>query len=261
MIDHFQIKKFPKSRIATLDICELGIRKHYISSFLEVDVTDARKELKKRRLEGEKNSFTAFLLYIISQTLSEYPQIAAFLKNKREMIQFHDINISVIIEKQISGEKVPIPHIIEKAQTKNINQITTEIEEVKNKELGENDLVLHRKTSFWEKIYTYLPKWVRILFWKAALRNPKQAYSKMGNVAFTSLGTVGKISGWFQPISIHPVCFGVGSNVMKSKMIHGELKEREILHLSILMDHDVVDGVTMGRFIVELVRRIENFGS
>ena len=43
-------------------------------------------------------------------------------------------------------------------------------------------------------------------------------------------------------------------------MINGELAEREILHLSILMDHDdVVDGVAMGRFIIELVKRIENF--
>ena len=51
------------------------------------------------------------------------------------------------------------------------------------------------------------------------------------------------------------------SRVATLDMINGELKEREILHLSILMDHDVVDGVAMGRFIIELVKRIENFGS
>jgi len=51
------------------------------------------------------------------------------------------------------------------------------------------------------------------------------------------------------------------SRVATLDMINGDLKEREILHLSILMDHDVVDGVAMGMFIVELVKRIENFGS
>lgn len=259
MIKNSKTKPFPKSRVATLDICDIGIRKHYITSFLEVDVTDTRKELKKRRLEGEKNSFTAFLLYVIAQTLSEHPHIAAFLKNKREVIHFQDINISVIIEKGVSGEKVPIPHIIEKAQTKSIHQITTEIEEVKNKEIGNHDLVLHRKTSFAEQIYTYLPKWIRMLFWKMVLKNPKLAYSKMGNVAFTSLGMVGKISGWFTPITIHPVCFGVGSIVEKTKLNKGELKKREILHLTILMDHDVVDGAPMARFINDLIGKIENF--
>jgi len=261
MSKQFKIKPFPKSRVATLDICDIGVRKHYISSFVEVDVTDARKTLKKRRVEGEKNSFTAFLLYMIAQTLAEHPHIAAFLKNKRETIFFEDINISVIIEKQISRTKVPIPHIIEKAQTKTISQITAEIREVKEKELSDNDLVLHRKTSFLESIYTYLPKWIRLLFWKIILKKPKLTYSKMGNVAFTSLGMVGKISGWFTPITIHPVCFGVGSIVVKPKSYKGEVQDREILHLTIQMDHDVVDGTPMARFINDLIGRIENFGS
>lgn len=98
-----------------------------------------------------------------------------------------------------------------------------------------------------------------MLFWKMVLKNPKLAYSKMGNVAFTSLGMVGKISGWFTPITIHPVCFGVGSIVEKTKLNKGELKKREILHLTILMDHDVVDGAPMARFINDLIGKIENF--
>lgn len=261
MSKQYKTKPFPKSRVATLDIGEIGIRKHYISSFIEVDVTEARKKLKVRRVEGEKNSFTAFLIYEIAKTLEHHPHIAAFLKNKRETIQFQDINISLIVEKQLREGKVPIPHIIERAQNKTIEEITTEIHEVKTKEIGNSDLVLHRRTTLGEKWYPYFPKWLRLWIWKLILRNPENAYSKMGNVAFTSLGIVGKINGWFEPISIHPVCFGVGSIVMKSRMIDGEIQEREILHLSILMDHDVVDGVAMGRFIVELVRRIENFGS
>ena len=32
---------------------------------------------------------------------------------------------------------------------------------------------------------------------------------KMGNVAFTSIGMMGEINGWFIPISVHPICLGL----------------------------------------------------
>jgi hypothetical protein len=248
---------FPKSRVATLDICEIGIRKHYITSFVEIDVTEARKQLKKRRLVGERNSFTSYLIAKIAQTLHEHPAICAFLKNKREIVQFDDVNLSIIIEKKIGDTKVPIPYIIKKAQKKSVEEITLEIDHVKKKVLNDQEIILHRKTNLGERLYPFFPKWVRLLFWKLMLKNPKWAYSKMGNVAFTSLGMVGSVSGWFTPITIHPVCFGVGSIVTKPRCINQLVEPREILHLTILMDHDVADGAPMARFMNQLIHSIE----
>jgi len=253
----YQTITFPKSRVATLDICDIGIRKHYISSFIEIDVTEARKKLKMERLKGIKCSFTAFLISKIAQTLHDHPSMCAYLKNKREILQFEDINISVIIEKNIGDTKVPIPYIIEKAQEKSVEQITLEIEHVKNKVLDDHEILLHRKTNFGERIYPYFPKWVRVLFWKFMLKNPKWAYSNMGNVAFTSLGMAGSVTGWFAPITIHPICFGAGSIVVKPRFINRLTEPREILHLTILMNHDIVDGAPMARFINQLIKKIE----
>jgi pyruvate/2-oxoglutarate dehydrogenase complex dihydrolipoamide acyltransferase (E2) component len=35
----YKIHKFPKSRIATIDVCEMGKKKHHVAAFLEIDVT------------------------------------------------------------------------------------------------------------------------------------------------------------------------------------------------------------------------------
>ena len=80
----------------------------------------------------------------------------------------------------------------------------------------------------------------------------------MGNVAFTSIGMMGKINGWFVPISVHPICFGIGSIIKKPVVVENEIVIRDILNVSILIDHDVMDGAPMARFINELKTNIEN---
>ena len=79
----------------------------------------------------------------------------------------------------------------------------------------------------------------------------------MGNVSVTSLGMFGKLNGWFVPISIHPICFGVGPVVEKPKVINKQIEIRQILNLTVLVDHDVVDGAQIARFINTLVNSLE----
>lgn len=89
------------------------------------------------------------------------------------------------------------------------------------------------------------------------LRNPKIAYNRMGNAAITSVGMVGKINGWFIHKSIHPISFGIGSIIKKPVVIDNEIKIREILNMTVLADHDTVDGAPMVRFLNDLTKQIE----
>ena len=83
------------------------------------------------------------------------------------------------------------------------------------------------------------------------------AYERMGNVALTSVGMMGKVNGWFLPISVHPICFGISSVMKKPAVIDDKIEIREMLNMSILMDHDVIDGAPMARFIQDLSKNIE----
>jgi hypothetical protein len=46
-------------------------------------------------------SFNAWLIKVIATVLDNYPEAAAFLYNKKKLIIFNDINISILIEKKI----------------------------------------------------------------------------------------------------------------------------------------------------------------
>lgn len=251
--------RFPRSRIATIDIGEIGKKKHHVTGLIEIDVSQARKSiLEHNKSNNQKISFTSWIISVISKSISRNETSASFLKGKDTLMIFDNINVSLLIEKDLNGQKIPLPVIIKRAQEKSIETISKEINDAKNKQLTDKDIVLQKKTGRLERIYYFLPGFIRRLFWKYLLKHPELAYRKMGNVAITSIGMMGNIKGWFIPISIHPICFGIGSIVKKPTIINDEIEIREILHMSILLDHDVMDGTPMVRFISDLTHNIES---
>jgi len=255
----YRIQKFPKSRIATIDICDIGIRKHHVTGLIELDVSESRRKIKERSREAkEKISFTAWMISVISYTIKKHDTSSSFLKGKNKLMIFEDINVSIIVEKDINGHRVPIPLIIEKANGKSVEAISMQINDAKNKKLTNKDIVLQKKTGRLEKMYYFLPGFIRRHVWKYLLRHPKLTFKKIGNVALTSIGMMGQVKGWFIPISIHPICFGLSSIIKKPIVIEGRIEIREILNMSVLLDHDVIDGGQMARFISDLSNNIEN---
>ncbi|MDP4190617.1 MAG: 2-oxo acid dehydrogenase subunit E2 [Bacteroidota bacterium] len=254
---NYSTHSFPSSRIATIDVCAIGKQRHHICILLECDVTESRFKIRRRKSEGCKISFTAWLLKVISKTLKEHDEAAAFLLSKKEVIVFDDINISLLVEKSLDGKKVPMPLVIEKADKKNAENITREIEQAKKEVLSDKSVVLNRKSSKSERLYYHLPSYIRRMFWKIILKHPQIAYNKMGNVAVTSVGMFGQIKGWFIHTTIHPISFGVGSVIKKPVVVNNDILIREILNLTVLIDHDVIDGAPMIRFINDLVNNIE----
>jgi pyruvate/2-oxoglutarate dehydrogenase complex dihydrolipoamide acyltransferase (E2) component len=254
----YKIHKFPDSRIASIDVCEIGNRKHHVTGLVEFDVTESRKKIREyNKSHSNKISFNAWLISVISSTIKKYDISSSYLIGKNKLIIFDDINVSIVVEKDLNGIKVPIPLIIERANAVSIDSITKQITEAKNKEFTDKDIVLQKKTRQLEKIYYLLPGFLRRYFWKYLLKHPKLAYKKIGNVAFTSIGMMGKINGWFIPISVHPICFGISSIIKKPSVINDIIEIREMLNMSILLDHDVIDGAPMVRFISDLSKNIE----
>jgi pyruvate/2-oxoglutarate dehydrogenase complex dihydrolipoamide acyltransferase (E2) component len=253
----YKIQKFPKSRIASIDVCEIGKGKHHIAAMIEVDVTESRSKVKLYKKDKGNISFTAWLVKVIGHTISENSIVAAYLKSSGKAILFNDINISFLVEKDINGYKVPIPLLISKANELSIENITDLLNDSKSGQLSENDIVLQKKSALTERMYYSFPGFIRRFVWRYMLKHPGIVFNKMGNVAVTSLTMMGKINGWFIPISIHPVCIGLGAVIKKPVVINDSIVIREIMNMTILIDHDVVDGAPMARFVKSLTVNIE----
>jgi pyruvate/2-oxoglutarate dehydrogenase complex dihydrolipoamide acyltransferase (E2) component len=254
----YSFSRVPQSRIATFDTFSIGLTRHHISALLEFDVTESRKKLQFLRKNGTNVTFNGWMIKVIGTVLQKYPEASAFVYNKKKLIIFSDINISIIVEKKIGDKRVPIPVVIAKTNEKSALEITKEIEDAKNQKLSDGDIVINKLTTMSERLYYHMPGFIRRSVWRIMLRNPKIAYGKMGNVGITSIGMIGRINGWFIHTSVHPVSFGLGSILKKPVVIDNQIKIREILNMTILVDHDVIDGAPMVRLLNELTKYIES---
>lgn len=254
----FSYQKIPRSRIATFDVYSVGMFKHHISAILEFDVTDSRRKLQELRRSGIHVSFNAWLIKTISMVLHRHKEAAAYLYNKRKLIIFDDIHVSIMVEKKLGSQKVPIVLLLERSNVKSAREIDQEIEAAKNKELTEKELMLHKKTARYEHVYFRLPGFLRRALWRILLKNPRWAFKRMGNVIITSVGMMGQINGWFLHRSIHPISFGIGSVLQKPKAVNKQVAIREVLNMTILCDHDLIDGAPMVRLLNDLSKAIEN---
>ncbi len=251
--------RFPKSRIATFDTVYIGKRKHHMAGFLEFDVTDTLLKIRDyRRRENTLLSFTAWLIKTISSTLLEYHQAHGYLVGKRKIISFNDIDISILIERELRGVLVPLPYVIRRTNNKSIREITQEIERVKCQPLEENDNALgESRNNKFQNFYNIFPPFFRRFFWQFILKKPKIANKLMGSVSITPIGMMGNVKGSFLHTSVHPISFGVGSIVKKPGVVGNSIEIRNFLQMTILLDHDVIDGGPMARFIQKLSKRIE----
>ncbi|HWQ74898.1 MAG TPA: 2-oxo acid dehydrogenase subunit E2 [Syntrophomonas sp.] len=249
-----ELKSFPDSRISTIDVGELGLKKHHIKALLEIDVTHARDIL--RIIKGRNGyglSFTAWLVKCISTAVSEFRESNAFLKNSKTLIIFNDIHISITVEKQYDGTNVPLPYVIRNTNNKSIAEIHYEIRKAKQDAAEDGKVVIGESYGkFSTKLFLFLPGFIRRWVWKSFLLKPYIAQKNMGSVMLTSVGMYSSFNGWIIPTSIHPLCFAAGSITKKPGVIEENIAVREYLKMTVLIDHDVMDGAPAARFLSRL---------
>jgi pyruvate/2-oxoglutarate dehydrogenase complex dihydrolipoamide acyltransferase (E2) component len=225
--------------------------KNTIHSFTEVDITIPRRLMKEHfERTGEKLSLTAYIVTCLAQVIKQHPQLNSFIKRKK-LIILDDVVISVLIEREIAGEKVPEPIGIKKAQEKSFKQIHNEIREAKNKR---SDKLGNLSGKTWIR---FIPKFLIKTFIRIADKNIHMAKS-YGKVAVTAVGMFSKEAVWFIPHGSSTVLITVGSISKKVVEIEGQYDLREHLCLTVSFDHDIVDGAPAARFMNDFVKIIKS---
>lgn len=255
----YDILTYPKSRVATFDVGRIGGRKHHIAGFLELDVTAAREKIRSAIKSGRSISFNSWLIKVIGDTVATNRSIHAINHRRNSQVAFHDVDISLPLEREVAGKKVPLAALVRGVNKKSLEEVHGEIRASVEKNItSAKDFVLaERKNTGATGLFFSLPGFLRQLIWKILMRNPFSFKRNMGTVVVTNIGMAGRFPGWILPKSLHNLCFGIGSVVKKPWVADGKIEVRDILHMTILFDHDAVDGAPAARFTDTLVKSIE----
>lgn len=257
--DSYTIEPFLDSRLGTVDIGIASRSKHYMQALIELDVTEARSMMRDEGLKGHKVSFNSWIIKCISMAIEENKTIQGIRKGRHKIIVYDDIDISVMVEREVDGNKIPFPYLIRETNHKSIEEITDEINLVKQAQTNTKSFVLgEKKQNRFAKLYALAPGFIRKYIWRRILSSPSTTKKTMGTVMITSLGMIGKINGWILPKSVHPLAFAIGSIVKKPGVIHSNIEVREYLYITISVDHDVIDGAPAVRILSKLTKFIES---
>lgn len=259
-IPNHEIIRYPRSRLSTHDLGRIGLRKHHVAGLVEVDVTEARDRIRVARHEGRHVSFFAWVVKTIADSVAEHGLVHAMRSGKNKVIAFSDVDISILVEKRIQGKRVPLPSLIREANRKTVEAIYQEVRDALGRTVrDERDHVLsrHGGRAWSMRLYYSLPQWMRIWVFELLLARPFLAKKSMGTVVVTSLESVAKFPGWIIPRSIHNLCFALGPVTKKPWVVEDRIVIREILHLTVLVNHDVIDGAPAARFIGTLIDQLE----
>jgi pyruvate/2-oxoglutarate dehydrogenase complex dihydrolipoamide acyltransferase (E2) component len=258
-IGPYQVVELAPGRRIWVNTLELSWPSHAIYALLEVDVTGPRQLMAEHKERaGETLSFTGFLAYCLARAIEEDKSMQAWLKGRGQLVMFDDVSIGLMVEHEAGGKRGLMGHVVWGANRKTYRQIHDEIRAVQSAPLPEN-----RGMPSWFRSAMLLPwplsrmfmVWLR---WSGR-RNPTTLVSMSGTVAITSIGLFGRgHGGWGLTPTPQPLGLVIGGVAWKPAVIEGRVVPREILHLTVMFNHDIVDGAPAARFTHRLVDLIES---
>jgi len=191
---------------------------------VEADVTglvkyrDRIKESFKQR-EGYTLTYFSFFIHAVARALKEFPQINSTWANDK-IIQRHDVHISIAVAKE---NELFVP-VIKHADEKSVQGIAKDVTQLANR-----------------------------------ARNGQLTPEDMQGGTFTvnNTGTFGSISS--MGIINHPqaAILQVESIVKRPVIINDMFAARDIVNLSLSLDHRILDGLICGRFLARIKEILE----
>lgn len=256
----YHTRRFSITRKILSDYYHVAANKHRIQGLVEMDVTKAEEriaELKEK--ENYHVSHSGWIATCIAKAVSENKRFNSFRKGRNEIIVFNNVDISMMIEiKTKEGKRVPFNYVVRNAEEKSVKEITDEIRAIQKKKIEETEQLTRDSSSF-TSLYMLVPKFIRRFVIKKLLSNPFYVKKTIGTVGMTSLGEyVKELSGYAIAFSDKTLNVAIGGMKEYAILEEGKLKNKKVLYLTFKVDHEIVDGAPVARFITRVAELMKN---
>jgi pyruvate dehydrogenase E2 component (dihydrolipoamide acetyltransferase) len=199
----------------------------HVTQFEEADITGLlalrKKYVEAYEKKGARLTVTSFILKAVADTLKKHPIFNSSLdKATQEIVLKEYVHIGVAVDTE-AGLIVPV---LRDADKKDLVQLSKDLEELAT---------------------------------KARERKVSGDDLKGGTFTISNQGGIG--GAHFTPIVNKPevAILGIGKGAMKPVVRGDKIEPRTMLPLGLSYDHRVIDGGVAARFVVDLVKAIENF--
>lgn len=247
----YTVVPYPRNRLLMVDGGRLGRQKHIVHGLLELDITDAREAIRRRRREtGAPLSFSAFFLACLGQAIEADKTLHAYRDLRRHLVIFDDVDVNMLFEVEENGERTIRPYILRGVNRKSAQEIEAEIQAFQKGHEGSEE------STFIER-FVMLPGFIRRACLWGMLKSPKLVKDLYGTVLVSSMGMFGTGSGWGIPVPNHTLQLTLGGVAEKPGVVRHQVEVRRYMSVTVSVDHDIVDGAPAAKFMHRLKRMVE----
>jgi pyruvate/2-oxoglutarate dehydrogenase complex dihydrolipoamide acyltransferase (E2) component len=218
---------------------------------MEVDVTKALRILGASERPA---SLTAFVVASVARSAAAHPEVHAYRNWRGQLVTHRHVDVATMVE--ISTEQGPFgfPHVLQDADIRDVPDLTAELHRVKREpSASHNGRWLQRAGPLSVRIPGVVPAMYAVMARSVALRQ------RVGTVAVTAVGMFAGGAGFgLTPPTLMSLQVVVGGMSQRPRVVDGRILIRDILDLSLVIDHNVIDGAPATRFGADLRHIIED---
>lgn len=246
----YRVQKFSKNRQFIYDLLRRATKFHCpFSSTIEVDCSRAQELLRELRKNGQKVSFTAYMVKVTGHLLQQFPDLNSHLFTSllgtKTIVRFDRISCNMVVQRSLpDGEKILLPLIIHDPEKLTLVEIEKIIQHHRTAPLTELP-----QFAAYERIKR-LPVFL-LKFISFKTRSDPDFYLKY-------YGTYGLSTAY--SFKNAATSGSAVANTAVAFLPYGLFEEggKRMLRIGLVMDHFVLDGQEMGEAGYYLKKLVEN---
>lgn len=237
-------------RRVIVDIGAASSRRHAIPAWFSADITEVWERIRARG----RPSMTVYVAGSLARAVARHPRLHAARDLRGRVVIFDDVDVNISVEVEADGQPFPMNHVLRSVQSRSLEDLHDEVREVKAHPERSPTTGLGAPL----RAYLALPAPLRSRLLGSVRRFPDRQKALMGTVGLTSVGMYGDGGGLGLPFLVHTLDVLVGGlETRPGYDPDGGLGPRQHLSVSVQVDHDLVDGAPVARFLADFRRDLE----
>lgn len=259
LVGRYEVRRIPLRQLLTIDGLDAVSPGHRTIGLVEFDVTEALVRIERARADGRRLTLVSYLVSCIGTALAEHPALNS-VKTGRRLYRFADVDVNLAVEMPTPHGEYPHQITIRRVQDKDPEAVYAEIEAARERYgQGRGASVEDRRLERSMRVLAHLPRAVRIGVLRAVTRSATRVKAWSGTTFVTSVTKFAGSGGFVIPFAAGPVAvsFALGG-ISERSLCRDEIHEtRSLLAVTVIVNHDLVDGGPAARFVRRLQELVE----
>jgi pyruvate/2-oxoglutarate dehydrogenase complex dihydrolipoamide acyltransferase (E2) component len=239
------IRPFPSSRRLVTAAVRSGRRIVPMHGLFDVDITAARRVLAEA---DPPLSLTAFVVASVGRAAAMHPHVHAYRDWRGRLVEHRHVDVQTLIEVATSQGPFGLVHVVRDADVRGVGEISAELRAVKTDAASTRTRRLLARLA---PAAGHIPGLYRAMY--AAMSRSRRVHLATGTVQVTAVGMFADGGGFaIAPPTLASLVVVVGGLSRRPRAVDDRIEAREVLDLTVTIDHNVVDGAPATRFGADL---------